>query len=57
MNAPGKISVLPHFLIGERKTQFVMIDYCNNRSEIHIFICFSLAKIVLVGESIIDNMF
>lgn len=26
MNAPGKISVLPHFLIGERKTQFVMIE-------------------------------
>lgn len=52
-----KISVLPHFLIGERKTQ--VRDYHNNRSEIHIIIHFSLTKIVLVGESscIIDNMF
>lgn len=34
-------------------------NYCNNRIVIDIFIHFSLAKIVLVGESscIIDNVF
>lgn len=48
MNAPEKIRVLPHFLIGERKKIICYdSDYYNNRSENHISIHFSLAKVVL----------